>query len=136
MENEVSYKVAEKRVALAKFDSRIEDVEIMIANKQRLLEKLKGERELKAQALANMEAIEEETQGYVDRFWELHERQVELKNYYDQFEFSPSMPEEHKRANDPELPGIHKEKLELIELVKANVAKSKQVFYGKGKAGA
>jgi hypothetical protein len=131
MENEVAYKVEEKRVALSKFDTRIREVERMIETKQLLLEKLKAERELKATALAHMEKIEAENQQLVDRYDVLHERQKELHEYYAGFEFSPDMPEEHKRKNDPELNSITKEKLELLELGKANMVKTKQIFYGK-----
>lgn len=135
MENEVTYKVQEKSVALAKFDARIADMERQIETKQILLARLKGERESKVAALQHLEEIDAENQRLVDRFWELDARYKELVAYYDSFEFDPHMPEEHKRKNDPEMPRITAEKLEIVELVKGNVAKSKQVFYGKVRSG-
>jgi hypothetical protein len=133
MENEVYYKVQEKRVALDKFDTRIEDVKLMVVAKQRLLAKLEAERELKAAALANMEEINTDTQRMVDRINVLVEREREIVNHYLSIPWSVDLPADQKLQNDDELKELRGEMEILRAGVKTNFAKSKQVFYGKAK---
>jgi len=123
-------------MALDKFDTRIEDVKLMVVAKQRLLTKLEGERELKAAALEHMETINTDTQRMVDRINVLAEREREIVNHYMSIPWSLDLQPDQKVQNDQELKVLRGE-LEILRAgVKTNVAKSKQVFYGKAKTGA
>lgn len=133
MENEVYYKMQEKRIALEKFDVRIEDVKLMVTAKQRLLAKLEGERETKAAVLSHMEELSEDTQRMVDRIHILQNREREIVEHYAAIPWSKDLRPDQKSQNDPELKEVRSE-LEILRAgVKTNVARSKQVFYGKAK---